>query len=74
VPLSTRRRWTEDDLAKLKSMAGKYPSHRIAIELDRGLPAVVKAFEMRISLRQSVTRDSSAARAPRQYKKDEARN
>jgi hypothetical protein len=53
VPLSTRRRWTEDDLAKLKSMAGMYSSHRIAIELDRGLPAVVmKAFEMRISLKQ----------------------
>jgi hypothetical protein len=45
---ANRRRWTEDYLAKLKSMAGKYPAHQIAIELDRGLPAVVmKAFEIR---------------------------
>ena len=47
-----RRRWTEDDLEALKSMAGKYPAAQIAKMLDRGHPAsAVKAHQLGISLR-----------------------
>ena len=34
MPLANRRRWTEEDLAKLRSMAGKCSSQQIAIERD----------------------------------------
>ena len=47
-----RRRWSADDMAKLQSMAGKYPAKHIAAELGRGLSAtMVKAHQLRISLR-----------------------
>ena len=47
-----RRRWSADDLAKLQSMARKYPAAQIAAELGRGLSATItKAHELRISLR-----------------------
>ena len=46
------RHWSADDLTKLRSMAGKHPTPRIAAELGRGISAVrVKAHELRISLR-----------------------
>jgi hypothetical protein len=48
----SRRAWKEDDIAKLKAMAGKVPGERIAAELDRTLGAVaVKACELELSLR-----------------------
>ena len=47
-----RKRWSADDLAKLQSMAQKYPAAQIAAELGRALGAtMVKAHELRISLR-----------------------
>ena len=46
------RRWRAEDLAKLQNMAGKFPTAQIAAELGRGLSSIVmKAYEMRISLR-----------------------
>lgn len=57
VPLANRRQWTEVDLANLKSTAGKYPPHQIAIALNRGSAVVMKAFELRISQRQKLTSD-----------------
>ena len=48
----SRRAWKEDDVAKLKAMAGKVPAVRIAAELNRTLGAVaVKACELELSLR-----------------------
>ena len=47
-----RKRWTADDIAKLKAMAQKFPPAQIAAELGRGLAAItMKAHELRISLR-----------------------
>ena len=47
-----RRRWTDQDVAKLKSMAQKYPSAQIASEIGRGMASVrTKAHELAISLR-----------------------
>ena len=46
-----RRRWSADDIAKLRSMARKFPTSTIAAELGRGHSAtVMKAHELRISL------------------------
>jgi hypothetical protein len=39
-----RRRWTSDEISKLKSMAQKHPAAKIAEELGRGISATfVKA-------------------------------
>jgi len=35
----SKRRWNEDDIAKLKALAGKEPGDRIAAELGRTLGA-----------------------------------
>jgi hypothetical protein len=46
------RRWNTDDIAKLKSMAQKFPAAAIAVELGRSTTAtVVKAHELKLSLR-----------------------
>lgn len=41
MPPNQRRPWTEDDIAKLKSMAGKLPAKDIAEKLGRSLEATV---------------------------------
>jgi hypothetical protein len=47
-----RRRWTDEDVTKLKNMAQKYPSARIASELGRAISAIrTKAHGLDISLR-----------------------
>jgi hypothetical protein len=47
-----RRRWTCEDVAKLKSMAQKYPSTQIASEIGRPASSVrTKAQQLGISLR-----------------------
>ena len=46
-----RRPWSEDDIAKLKSMAGRFPTREIAAELGRSPGAVfVEASKLKISL------------------------
>jgi hypothetical protein len=46
------KRWTSEEIAKLKSMALKYPAAKIAEELGRGFPATrVKAHKLGLSLR-----------------------
>jgi hypothetical protein len=59
-------KWTEDDIAKLKRMAGKVPAKDIAAELGRTRGAtVVEASKLRISLRCSQpTRADQGASAP----------
>jgi hypothetical protein len=58
-----RKRWTDEDIAKLRSMAGDYPTAQIAQELGRGLSAtVMKAHQLQLSLRwksDAVTRGRS---------------
>ena len=47
-----KRAWTEDDIARLKTMAGKEPGVRIAQKLGRTLGAVaVEASKLGLSLR-----------------------
>jgi hypothetical protein len=48
----SNRRWNEDDIAKLKAMAGKEPGERIAAELGRTFGATaVQASKRGLSLR-----------------------
>ena len=48
----TFRRWSEEDIAKLKSMAQNYPTATIAAELGRSVPATVfKAHGLKVSLK-----------------------
>ena len=67
----SRRAWKEDDIAKLKAMAGKVPGERIAAELGRTLGALaVKACELRLTLRtkhrgQRTEADADAATVER---------
>jgi hypothetical protein len=47
-------RWTEDDIAKLRTMAKQYPVAHIAQELGRRIPSIqTKAHELGISLRRT---------------------
>ena len=47
-----RRTWSEEDIVKLKSMAGKLPANEIAAELGRTRGAtLVEASKLKISLR-----------------------
>ena len=46
------RRWSNEEVAKLKSMAQKYPTAAIAAQLGRSTAAtIVKAHELKLSLR-----------------------
>lgn len=54
-----RNPWTEEDIAKIKNLAGKVPASTIAGELGRTKAAlVVQASKLKISLRteQYITR------------------
>ena len=60
MPNATFRRWTEDDIAKLKNMAQKAPSAKVAEQLGRSVAATaVKAHQLGISLK--VPRQGGAA-------------
>jgi len=53
------KRWTGDDIAKLQNMARRYPTAQIAGALGRGISStVMKAYELRISLRMKPKRGS----------------
>jgi hypothetical protein len=52
MPNATFKRWTADDIAKLKNMAQKLPSAEIALQLGRTTGATrVQAHKMKLSLR-----------------------
>jgi hypothetical protein len=60
MPNATFRRWTADDIAKLKNMAQKEPSAKVAAQLGRSVAATaVKAHQLGISLK--VPRQDGAA-------------
>ena len=47
-----RKPWSDEEIAKLRSMAKPYPTHVIAAELGRGVSAtMVRAHELRLSLK-----------------------
>jgi hypothetical protein len=47
------RRWTDNDIAKLKSLAGKLPVKDIAAELGRSFGATtIEAHKLGLSLRR----------------------
>ena len=47
-----KRVWTDDDIAKLKSLAGTMPVRQIAVQLRRSHGAtVVEASKLKLSLR-----------------------
>jgi len=49
---SMARRWTEDDVVKLKSLASRLPATGIAEEMDRSVGGIVfKANQLGLSLR-----------------------
>jgi hypothetical protein len=50
--MAGRRTWTEEDIAKLKSLAGRRPPKDIAVALGRSVEAtVVAASKLKLSLR-----------------------
>jgi hypothetical protein len=54
------RRWTENDIAKLKAMAGKKPVAIIAAELGRTVGTTrVRAHDLGLSLRIPTSRPQS---------------
>ena len=65
----SRRAWKEDDIARLKAMAGKVPGERIAAEFGRTVGAIaIEASKLGLSLRtrrrgQSTEADADGATA-----------
>jgi hypothetical protein len=56
---SIHRRWTADDVTKLRQLAGKHPRNAIAAQLGRGPSALaVKAHHLKVSLK--VVRNNEA--------------
>ena len=52
MPNLNSRRWTADDIARLKNLARKYPAAAIARQLGRSAAATaLKAHELKLSLR-----------------------
>jgi hypothetical protein len=52
MPNPTFRRWTADDIAKLKDLAQRHPRAEIAAKLGRSVAATsLKAHELKLSLR-----------------------
>ena len=65
------RRWTDNDIGKLKSLAGKLPVRDIAAELGRSFGATtLEAHKLGLSLRRfrsaQPRHDVSASSEPRQ--------
>ena len=55
-----RRRWSEDDIARLRGMAQKMLAPQIAVELGRGVAAVaMKAHKLKLSLRISGRKEAT---------------
>jgi hypothetical protein len=58
------KRWTEGDIAKLKSLAGKVPAKQIAAELSRTVGATeVVASKLGLSLRTQRAKKDQPSRA-----------
>jgi hypothetical protein len=65
MPNPTFRRWTADDIAKLKSLAQKHRSADIAARLGRSPSATaVKAHQLGLSLKMQLTKTATSQVAP----------
>ena len=52
MPNFNSRRWTKEDIARLKNLARKYPTASVAGQLGRSAAATaIKAHELKISLK-----------------------
>jgi hypothetical protein len=52
MPNFNSRRWTKEDIAKLKNLAQKYPTASVAGQLGRTAAATaIKAHELKLSLK-----------------------
>ena len=52
MPNFNSRRWTKEDIAKLKNLAQKYPTASVAGQLGRSAAATaIKAHELKLSLK-----------------------
>jgi hypothetical protein len=64
--MSTQRRWTEGDNAKLRSLARTKPVEAVAAELARSPGAVqIQASKLRVSLAYKLPRVSPAYKMPK---------
>jgi hypothetical protein len=64
MPNPTFRRWTADDVAKLKNLAQKHRAAEIAAQLGRSQSATaVKAHQLGLSLRVPERKESDTAEA-----------
>ena len=64
----TKRAWTDDDRAKIRSLAGKVPSGQIAAELGRTNAALaVQACKLGVSLRTSRSEPARPSEPSRQH-------
>jgi hypothetical protein len=62
MPSPPFRRWTAEDIAKLKTLAQKLPPSTIAAQLGRSVGATaVKAHELKLSLRMPGRQRDGAA-------------
>ncbi|MCP1742010.1 hypothetical protein ABIB94_001807 [Bradyrhizobium sp. JR7.2] len=60
----SHRRWSEEDISELKSLAGKMPVGQIAAKLGRSEGAVmVEASKLKLSLRVHRTQHPQTASA-----------
>ena len=62
----SKRAWTEDDIAKLKSMAGKVPWEGLAAELGRSRGALA-ACDLGVSLRTKPRGGQGKGRVPETF-------
>ena len=67
--MTGRRPWSEEDIAKLKSLAGRRPAKDIAVTLGRSVEAtVVAASKLKLSLRTRFDFGRTAyGRAPNRF-------
>lgn len=57
--------WTDDDVARLKAMAQKFPTAKIARDLGRSIGAtIVKAHQLKLSLRIKPAKNSACDSGP----------
>ena len=62
MPNFNSRRWTKEDIAKLKNLAQKYPTASVAGQLGRTAAATaIKAHELKLSLRTRRTMQEETA-------------
>jgi hypothetical protein len=61
----SNRRWSDNDISNLRSLAGKVPVSKIAVKLGRSEGAVMaEASKLKLSLRYNRTRAQQPQHVP----------